>query len=159
MRAPIAILAGTAAILVAAGCGAVSDGTPAPCLDNVDAYVGALREAPAEVKLGGEVPIGDCLSENQMGGDLATVGTAMVGAATRLNSAARANPEGPAGLELGYLLGAVQARAERTGGVHDELLRRLDAAARYSPGGRPLPPRFLHAYRLGLAAGRVPAQG
>jgi hypothetical protein len=114
--------------------------------------------APEEVRLGGEVPIGDCLPENQKGGDLATVGAAMVGAATRLNSSARANPEGQASLELGYLLGAAQARAGHTGGIHDELLRRLTAAALYSPGGRPLPRRFLRAYRLGQSAGRASDQ-
>jgi hypothetical protein len=154
MRASIATFAGAAAILAAAGCGAAGDHTPAACLSGAGAYLAALRAAPADVRLGGKVPIGDCLTENQQGGELATVGTAMVGAATRLNSAGRADPGGPAGVELGYLLGAVQARAERTGGVHDELLRRLTAAARYSPGGRPLPPRFLHAYRSGRAAGR-----
>jgi hypothetical protein len=159
MRAPIAILAGAAAILAAAGCGAAGDRTPAACLDGVDAYLGALRLAPADVRLRGGVPIGDCLPENQKGGELATVGTAMVGTATRLNSSARAAPGGPASLELGYLLGAVQARAERTGGIHDELLRRLTAAARYSPGGRPLPRRFLRAYRLGRDAGRASPQG
>lgn len=159
MRAPIAILASTAAILFAAGCGVASERTPAMCLNGVDVYIGALRVAPADVKLGGDVPIGDCLPESQMGGELGTVGTAMVGAATKLNSSARANPGGPAGLQLGYLLGAVQARAERTGGIHDELLRRLTAAARYSPGGRRLPPRFLNAYRSGRVAGLASEQG
>ena len=38
----------------------------------------ALEGAPGEVRLDGETPIGDCLAENQKGGDLATVGTAMV---------------------------------------------------------------------------------
>jgi len=159
MRAPIAILAAAVTILAAAGCGTASDRTPAACLDGTDAYIGALRAAPQEVRLGGEVPIADCLPKGQKGGELATVGTAMVGAATRLNSSGRTDPGGPAGLELGYLLGAVRAQAGRTGGVHDELLRRLTAAARFSPAGRPLPPRFLRAYRRGRSAGRVSGQG
>jgi hypothetical protein len=83
----------------------------------------------------------------------------LVSAATRLNSDARANPEGPAALRLGYLLGAAGYRAERTGGIHAELLRRLSAAARYSPGGRPLPPRFQRMYRRGRDAGRTSGGG
>ena len=36
--------------------------------------------------------------------------------------------------QLGYLLGAAQRGAEDTEGIHAELIRRLTAAARYSPG-------------------------
>jgi hypothetical protein len=95
------------------------------------------------------------LAENQQGGELATVGTAMVTAATRLNADARAEPGGGANVQLGYLLGAVQRGANRTDGIHAELIRRLAAAARYSPDGRPLPPLFLRAYREGFDAGEA----
>ena len=61
----------------------------------------------------GETPISDCLTENQQAGDLATVGVAMVTAATRLNAEARAEPGGAANLQLGYLLGAAK-RGPRT---------------------------------------------
>lgn len=159
MRAPIATLASAMAVLAIAGCGASSDRTPTACLGEANAYLDALQAAPGEVKLGGEVPIGDCLPKSQMSGDLATVGAAMVRAATTLNSEARANPGGAANLQLGYLVGAVRARADRTDGVHDELLRRLIAASRYSPGGRPLPPRFLRTFRLGRRAGRTSGEG
>ena len=57
----------------------------------------------------------------------------MVEAATRLNAEARAEPGGAANLQLGYLLGAAQRGAEGTEGIHAELIRRLTAAARYSP--------------------------
>jgi hypothetical protein len=107
------------------------------------------------VRLRGETPISDCLAENQTGGDLANVGTAMLGAATKLNSEARAEPGGDANLQLGYLLGAAQRGAEGTEGIHAELIRRLSAAARYSPDNRPLPPTFLQAYREGFNAGRI----
>jgi hypothetical protein len=137
------------------GCGGADEGTPVACLDGAGAYVGALDDAPGAVRLSGEVPISDCLAENQSGGELATVGQAMVLAATRLNSQARAAPGGKANLELGYLLGAVQRGAEGTAGIHAELLRRLAFAARYSPENRPLPPLFLRTYREGFDAGRA----
>jgi hypothetical protein len=141
--------------LLAAGCGGPDDTTPVACLDGAGAYLGALGDAPGTVRLSGKVPISDCLAENQQGGDLATVGTAMVAAATKLNAHARANSGGPENLQLGYLLGAAQRGADRTNCIHAELLRRLSAAARYSPDNRPLPPAFQRTYREGFDAGKA----
>jgi len=135
------------------GCGSTDTSTPVVCLEGEDAYLRALRDAPGEVKLGGETPISDCLVENQAGGALANVGTAMVAAATTLNGEAREDPGGDANLRLGYLLGAAERGAGETDGIHAELLRRLAAAARYSPDNRPLPPAFVRAYREGFDAG------
>jgi hypothetical protein len=149
LLAAVAVAAST----FAAGCGATSDATPVACLDGAGAYVGALGDAPGEVLLSGEVPISDCLAENQKGGDLATVGASMVEAATKLNAEARDEPGGAANLQLGYLLGAANHGAEGTEGIHADLLRRLRAAARYSPGGRGLPAAFRRAYRHGYDAG------
>ncbi|MEX2107613.1 MAG: hypothetical protein WD827_01850 [Solirubrobacterales bacterium] len=155
MRRALSIFAASLAGLTAiAGCGGADDSTPVACLDGPGAYVGALGDAPGTVRLSGEVPIGDCFVANQEGGELATVGTSMVAAATKLNTEARANPGGAASLQLGYLLGAAESGAEQTGGVHAELVRRLRAAALYSPGDRPLPPAFRRAYREGFDAGR-----
>jgi hypothetical protein len=138
--------------LLATGCGGPSDATPVACLDG-SAYLGALGDAPGEVQLRDEAPISDCLAENQTGGDLASVGAAMLGAATKLNAEARANPGSAANLQLGYLLGAAERGADGTEGIHAELIRRLSAAARYSPDNRPLSPIFLRAYRRGYDAG------
>jgi hypothetical protein len=143
------------ASLVLGGCGGTDDNTPVACLDGAGAYLGALADAPGMVRLSGEVPISDCLAENQAGGDLAAIGGAMLSATTTLNAEARANPGGGANLRLGYLLGAVQRGAARTSGIHAELVRRLAAAARYSPDNRPLPPSFQRAYREGFDAGRT----
>jgi hypothetical protein len=107
------------------------------------------------VKLGGETPISECLTENQSGGDLATVGAAMLAATTKLNAEAREEPGGQANLELGYLLGAVERGAANTDGIHAELVRRLTAAGRYSPDNQPLPATFLETYREGFDAGRA----
>jgi hypothetical protein len=135
-------------------CGGTSDETPVACLEGADAYLRALERAPGEVRLDGETPISGCLAENQAGGELATVGTAMVAAATKLNAEARAHPGAEANVGLGYLLGAAQRGAEQTEGIHAELIRRLAAAARYSPDDRPLPAKFLSAYQEGFDAGR-----
>jgi hypothetical protein len=154
MRKLIAILA-TGVLLTSVGCGEPSDSTPVACLEGTGAYVKALGDAPGVVRLDGETLISECLAENQQAGDLATVGTALVAAATRLNAEARAEPGGDANLQLGYLLGAAERGAQDTAGIHTDLLRRLAAAARYSPDNRPLPPVFLSTYREGFDAGEA----
>lgn len=147
-------LAGLAALLVA-GCGGREDpSTPVACLEGSEAYVRALAEAPAAIKLG-ETPISECLAENQSGGDLATVGEAMVDAATELNAEAREDPGGQATLELGYLIGAAERGAEKTEGIHADLVRRLVVAARFAPGDEPLSPAFLATYKEGFDAGHA----
>lgn len=147
------LLVPIAALILLAGCGVSDDSTPVACLEGASPYLRALEEAPGEVRLAGATPISGCLAANQSGGDLAEVGATMVAAATELNAAARGAPGGAANLRLGYLLGAAQRGAEDTEGIHDELIRRLTAAARYSPADRPLPPAFRRAYRRGYEAG------
>ena len=136
------------AAIAITGCDGTSNDTPVACLEGSSFYLGKDR---------GDVRISDCLAENQQAGDLATVGTAMLSAATRLNAEARAEPGGAANVQLGYLLGAAQRGAARTEGIHAELIRRLAAAARYSPDNRSLPASFQRAYREGFDTGR--AQG
>jgi hypothetical protein len=153
MRASIVIVIACLAAAVVAGCGGKDSSTPVACLEGPSTYMRALEAAPGEVKLAGESPIGDCLAENQQGGDLATVGGAMVAAATRLNAEARAEAGGDAALQLGYLLGAAQRGADSTEGIHADLIRRLTVAARYAPGSEPLPPAFIRAYQEGFDAG------
>jgi hypothetical protein len=155
MRRALLVTVIVLAALAAAGCDGPGNETPVACLDGPGAYLGALGEVPGEVKLSGEVPISDCLAENQTGGDLATVGTTMLTVATRLNGEARANPGDAANLQLGYLLGAAQRGAASSEGIHAELIRRLSAAARYSPDNQPLPQRFLRTYHEGFDAGHL----
>jgi hypothetical protein len=155
MQGRTAAILAAAAMLTGVGCGSPNDSTPVACLEDANAYLAALAGAPGAVKVRGETPISECLVENQPGGDLATVGTAMVAAATKLNAEARAEPGGDANVELGYLLGAAQRGADRTDGIHAELIRRLTAAARYSPDNRPLRPAFGRAYRKGFDAGEA----
>lgn len=155
-RPPLAIALALMLILAAllAGCGsAKDDSTPVACLEGSGAYMKALAAAPGEATLADGTPISECLAENQQGGDLATVGEAMIETATKLNAEARAEPGGPAAIRLGYLLGAAERGASETEGIHTELVRRLTVAARYSPQP-PLPSAVQRAYREGFEAGR-----
>jgi hypothetical protein len=154
-RAALAFLLVLMPLAVAAGCGKQDDSTPVACLHGKEVYLAALADAPGAVKLAGDTPISECLAENQQGGDLATVGEAMVETATELNGEARTVPASPAALQLGYLIGATQRGADSTEGIHADLLRRLTVAARYAPSREPLSPAFLHAYREGFDAGHA----
>lgn len=145
MRFPPALVA-VAALLAVTGCGSSNDSTPTACLEGPAFYL---------QKGGDGVLISECLPPGQKAGELAAVGLAMLRAATQLNAEARAEPGGTANMQLGYLLGAAARGAAETEGVHDELVRRLTAAARYSPDNRPLPATFLAAYRRGFEAGRA----
>jgi hypothetical protein len=154
MRRPV-LIALAALALATVGCGDTDDSTPVACLEGDGVYLRALRAAPGTVELRGGTPISACMAEDQSGGDLATVGAAMIEAATKLNAAARDDPGGDASLQLGYLLGAAERGAAGTDGIHAELLRRLAVAARYSPDRRQLSATFLETYREGFDAGEA----
>ena len=128
-------LAGAAALIALVGCGSSEpQPTPAACLAPAADYLAALRAAPGEVRLAGPTPISSCFVAEQPTGALQTVGGAVIGAATELNRMVREG-DGGATVELGYLVGAVQEGASGTAGVHQDLVLRLDSAARY-PGPR-----------------------
>jgi len=141
------------AALTTAACGTTDDRTPVSCLNGSGAYLRALEAAPGEVTLSGDIPISECLAENQQAGDLSAIGDALLDSATELNTRARAKPGGAANVQLGYLIGAAQAGAEGTDGIHAELVRRLVAAATYSPDGQLLGKDFERAYREGFDSG------
>ena len=155
------VLAVAASLIVGffAGCGQEDESAPPACLGSATAYLDALKAAPERVLLDGSTPISDCLVEDQEPAELGQVGEGLVGAATRLNAEARRDPSGDATVELGYLIGAVQqgaadSGATESGGIHPDLLRRLDSAARFNEGGDPLPASFERAFGKGYAAGQ-----
>ncbi len=153
MRTLAAVAAASLCSAAFAACGSdTTPSTPDACLQGAEPFLSALASAPGEVRLEGGTPISGCIVPSQQAGDLTAVGEGLVVAATRLNVQGRADPAGPAPLELGYLAGAVQKGAEDTAGIHADLLRRLDSAARFTPGA--LPPEFSDGYDEGLAAGR-----
>jgi len=156
MRRSLSLVALVLALAAAAGgCGSSEGSTPVACLEGDGVYLQALGAAPGAVKLRHKTPISACLAENQPGGELATVGGAMIEAATKLNAAAREDLGGQANLALGYLLGAAQRGSEQTDGIHAELIRRLAVAARYAPGAKPLSATFLETYEEGFDAGEA----
>jgi hypothetical protein len=150
---PLLVILATAAGAFASGCGNQDDSTPVACLEGAATYERALEATPGDVRLEGETPISDCLAPNQTAGDLAQVGEALVVAATELNAEARTETGGDSAFRLGYLLGAARRGSEQSEGIHSDLVRRLTVAARYAPGGEPLPAAFYRAYRSGYAAG------
>ena len=142
-----------ALLLLIPGCGASDDSAPAACLRPPAAYLTALGAAPEEVRLA-DTPISSCLVENQAAGELTRVGAVLVRTTTVLNAQARKSPGGLAPVQLGYLVGAVDKGAKDTSGIHSDLVRRIEAAATFSPGGKPLPGAFDAAYQRGMEAGR-----
>jgi hypothetical protein len=148
------ILAAGVALCLLAGCSSDDESTPSACLGSADVYLDALRPAEGDVRLEGTTPISDCLVSGQDPAELGQMGEAMIDAATELNAAARRRPSGADTVSLGYLVGAVQAGAAGTGGIHSDLVRRLDAAARFNEGGEPLPLSFERAFGEGYAAGQ-----
>lgn len=137
-----------------AGCGSEDEPTPGACLDGADAYLAALAAAPEGARLEGSVPISDCLAQEQSAGEINAVGSAVIAAATELNRQARRRPRSAATGQLGYLVGAVEAGAEDTAGIHTDLVRRINSAARFSDDPAGLPPAFERTFGVGYAAAR-----
>ncbi len=146
--APLIVIA-----VLAAGCGSSDGGeTPTACLAPAATYLEALEAVPDPVRLAGETPISGCLVDDQSAGDLADVGASLVRTATVLSAGAERDPDGPQTLRLGYLVGAVQEGVSETSGIHTDLVRRIEASARY-PRTRGTS-SFDVAYARGYAAGR-----
>jgi hypothetical protein len=140
--------------LAVAACGSDEGSeTSDACLEGPDAYVHALRAAPDEVRLADGTPISDCLAEGQSGGELGTVGEAMITAATRLNSDALRTLDQRTAVELGYLVGAIERGAEGTSGIHEDLLRRVEAAAGFTGQADVPAGSFRHGFEQGREAG------
>lgn len=154
----ISCLALGLALIFAAGCGSEdAPETPAACLAPASEYLAALEAAPRAVRLAGPVAISDCLVEDQPPGALGDIGQSIVDAAEVLNREARRDPSGQASVQLGYLVGAVQEGESRTGGIHADLVIRLDAAARFTGAapGASLGADFERAFGEGYAAGQT----
>ncbi len=151
------IAAGAATLVALSGCGSDdAPQTPSACLQPGSAYLQALEAAPAEVRLDGATPISSCLVEDQESGALQTVGKSVIDAATELNRRILRDPDPQTIVRLGYLVGAVQEGASATGGIHEDLVLRLDSAARYTgPGGEPFGAGFERSFGEGYAAGQA----
>lgn len=132
-----------------AGCGSDPASPPAACAARPAAVSAALRAAPGPVRLADGTRLSTCVARSTSDAALQDVGLALTPAADAL--AADLPTSDTAALRLGYLVGAARRGARHTGGVHVELVRRLEQAA--GIGGPP--PARRAAYRRGLAAGEA----
>jgi hypothetical protein len=149
-------LAGALAAAAVAACGSGDPPeTPTACLAPGPTFLEALRAAPGEVRLSDGTAISDCLVEEQGPGELAMVGRTLIAAATELNRAARRGDR-RAIVRLGYLVGAADAGAATTGGIHHDLQLRLNSAARFIPGKeKSFGAAFERSFGEGYAAGKT----
>jgi hypothetical protein len=141
-------------VAILAACGPEPESTPTACLTGPEDYLNALRVAPDQAQLAGSVPLSDCLVSDQSAGELNTVGQAVIAAATELNAEARRRPTSAATTRLGYLVGSVEEGASDTAGIHTDLVRRINAAARFSDDPKGLPASFERTFGAGYAAAR-----
>jgi hypothetical protein len=131
-----------------AGCGSSDEGgIPAGCPEDANQVIAALRVAPRPVRVH-ELALSDCLTKGSSGEEVQRIGAAYVPAAARLADEARRKPRGGAALRLGYLVGAAERGAARTGGLHSELVRRLQQELEAVEAGS-------DAARRGRRAGRA----
>jgi len=137
------------AMLALAACGGDRP-LPRGCLTaSPHDVVVALRGAPGPVALADGTRLSTCVAGALDDADLQTVGATLTAAADRL--AARLSRSGAAALQLGFLIGATERGAVRTGGVGAELATRVRRAAGLDGG-----PSSSRAQLLrGRAAGRA----
>jgi hypothetical protein len=111
-------------LVVMAGCGGGGRDVTLPqaCIQGPGPVLKALARAPARVAVQG-TPISGCFSREATGDDEQIVGTNLLAAAQELGDRARRG-DATAALQLGYLIGAAERGAKRTG-VANELIRRL----------------------------------
>jgi hypothetical protein len=141
-----ALLAG----LALGGCTAGDDPPlPADCLQGEEALEEALAAVPDPVRLGDGTAISTCVELASSTADQQNVGILVVSVAEELEEQA-ADGDEAAALRLGYLVGAVQRGAERTGGIQLELAFRLSRVA--GALGDPSP-EITGALTDGIAAG------
>ena len=109
----------------------------------------ALAAAPRAVTVDG-TSLSACLTPSGAPADIQEVGAVYVAVASDLAARARTDPDGPAAVRLGYLVGAVRRGAAQTQGIHTELVRRLELEAA-SLG--PASPAFREGERAGRRSG------
>jgi hypothetical protein len=134
---------GLALAAVVAGCGSEPAPLPPACSDGPEQVLAALGDAPGAVALTDGTLLSDCVARASDDAELQMVGFALTPVADRLVERGTER----AALQLGFLVGAVRRGAERTNGVHAELVRRMESRVRYED------PALLRAAERGAAAG------
>ena len=152
-----------ALVLPFTGC---SDGrkvaTPPACMAAAQDWVSALAAAPDKVLINEASPISDCVPKYQGAAQQQEVGDTAVEVATQLSAFLAAGRGGQGGddfestaeaaLMAGYLVGALEKGAAASGGIHDTLVQRVEAAATNHLDQSS--PKIRALYRRGRAAGQ-----
>src|SRR4051794_9017166 len=151
----LAALTALALAPAAAGCGGGGGDPPsvdAACTASPRAIERALARAPAPVTLGSGTRLSECVAGARTDADLQNAGLVLTRAAAPLADRAQRGDAGAA-LDLGYLVGAAQRGASRTNGIHAELARRVESAARILADGGSA--NLASALQRGLRAGEA----
>ena len=120
------MLAALAALAVGSCGSSGPEALPAACLDQPATLAAALAGAPAPVRLSDGTSLSRCVS-TASDGDLQALGVTFTQLADDLR--ARADRDGAAALQLGYLVGAVRRGAAATPGIAAQLARRVEASS------------------------------
>jgi len=125
------------AMLLLAGCSKQEpDAVAGSCFGEPAALMTALGRAPGAVVLEDGTRLSRCVSSARTDGDLQSLGLAFGRLADALRT--RAQTDGRAALQLGYLAGAVRAGARGApDGIADQLARRIGQLAALGPGASP----------------------
>jgi hypothetical protein len=134
-RRTAALLAVAALGAAAGGCGSSdSPRVDAACTVSPAAIERALARAPRPVALPSGTRLSECVSDARTDADLQNAGLVLTRAADHLAARAQRG-DASAAVALGYLVGAARRGAARTNGIHAELARRVESAARVLANG------------------------
>lgn len=154
-RRPVALLATAlaAAAPALAACGG-GDGPDPACIASAGAIERALGRAPDPVTLGSGTRLSDCVARATSDADLQNTGLLLTRVADDLAVRAQGG-DAQAALALGYLVGATRRGAAGTNGIHAELRRRMESAARPIADGPAAGPTVTRALARGMRAGEA----
>jgi len=122
---PVRLVVGALLSLLVGGCSTEQPGVPVECKSGRVALRAALEQAPRPVRVEGR-PLSQCFTTASNSADIAEVGEEFIAVASGLAEEARAKPDGPAAVRLGYLVGAVRRGGAATQGTNDEMVRRVE---------------------------------
>jgi hypothetical protein len=122
---PRAVLLALSAVALLGGCSSDhKEPIPSACRAGERDVRASLASAPGRVEVDG-TPLSGCLVKSSEPADIQEVGAVYLAVAADLGAAAAEQPDGDEAVQLGYLIGAVRRGADRTQGIHSELVRRL----------------------------------
>jgi hypothetical protein len=124
------------------------------CIGPPQAIERALGRAPSPVTLDSGTRLSDCIAHAQSDADLQNTGLVLTRVADELSARAQRG-DARAALGLGYLVGAARRGAAHTNGIHAELQRRMESAARPLSEEASGSPSITRALARGLRAGEA----